>query len=510
MVRLSIIKCAVISSLTISILIAIIVLRTVLYFSIPSELELCENIKGHQPITNERKLVNRFVESIKFMTITKSPKNYDRVEILRFIEFLKGSFPSINSSKLVKLEMINELSMLFTIEGSDKSLKPYLLLSHMDVVPVESDKWDVSPFDGIVKDGYIYGRGTLDLKDVLMGILESLDFILENRFPIKRSFYIAIGHDEEGRGLDGAKQIAKHMLSKGIIDFEYILDEGPFIFDGVLPGIDRRVAMIGIAEKGLVNIKLTAKGRVGHSSVPPNETPIVTLSRAVSKLDAFSHPNLFGIGPERDIIEAMAPYSSFAYKILFANLWIFKPIVSKLLTSYPLMNSFIRTTTAVTMFNSGIKDNVLPGIASAIVNHRIHPLNSVADVLNFDRELINDEQISVEIFGIPIEPHPISPYDEQSFGFQTIKKSIRQVFPSVAIIPGLMMAATDTRWYLNFTQNIYRFSPGIVSMNDLSRIHGHNERISIDNYVKLVNFYHHIMISSNDESIVLPLKKDEL
>jgi carboxypeptidase PM20D1 len=148
------------------------------------------------------------------------------------------------------------------------------------------------------------------------------------------------------------------MRSKGISDLEFILDEGPFIYDRVLPGIQQPIAMIGVTEKGLVNIRLTANGRVGHSSTPPEETAIVTLSKAVSKLNAFSHPNLFGSGPEWDMIEAMAPYCSFIYKVLFSNLWFFGPIVSQLLTNHPLMNSFIRTTTAVTMFSSGVKVSI--------------------------------------------------------------------------------------------------------------------------------------------------------
>ena len=149
-------------------------------------------------------------------------------------------------------------------------------------------------------------------------------------------------------------------------------------------------------------------------------------------------------------------------------------------------------------------------MASATVNHRIYPLSSISEVLNYDRQLISDDRIDVQILGVPIEPHPISPYDETSFGYQTIKNSIRQVFPKVAIIPGVMQAATDTRWFLNFTQNIYRFSPGFVSLDDMSRIHGHNERISIENYIKLINFYHHIIITSNKQIIDINTKNDEL
>lgn len=185
--------------------------------------------------------------------------------------------------------------------------------------------------------------------------MESLEFILENKTPIERSFYIAIGHDEEGRGLDGAQQMARHMTAKGLNDVEFILDEGPFIFRNALPGVSRDVAMIGVAEKGLVNIRLSVQGVVGHSSVPPKETAIVKLARAVSKMNANCHPNQFGDGPERDMIQALAPYASLPYRMLYTNLWLFSPLVARLLEADKLMNSFIRTTTAVTIFTSGIK-----------------------------------------------------------------------------------------------------------------------------------------------------------
>ena len=149
-------------------------------------------------------------------------------------------------------------------------------------------------------------------------------------------------------------------------------------------------------------------------------------------------------------------------------------------------------------------------MAEATVNHRIYPLSKISEVVDFDRDLIDDHRIDVQVLGVPIEPHPISPYKQNSFGYQTLKKSIGQVFASVAIIPGVMQAATDTRWFLNFTQNIYRFSPAFVDMTDLNRIHGHNERISVDNYIKLINFYHHLIISSNEKTLDAKPIKDEL
>ncbi|XP_054161252.1 N-fatty-acyl-amino acid synthase/hydrolase PM20D1-like [Oppia nitens] len=513
MVKLTIATGAQLVTVAIGLLGLIIILRAVIFFPTPPDPVDCRQQSNHTSIDNtDGRLVNRFIRALRFRTITRAPQVYDSQEIKLFIEFLNKSFPAVHTSPSIGLTIINEHSLLYHIRGSDPSLKPYLLLAHMDVVPAEEDKWHSPPYDGTVRpDGYIYGRGTVDLKDVLMGILESLEFLAETRHQFRRSFYVAIGHDEEGRGLDGARQTASYLRNSGVTEFEYILDEGPFILERVIMGTSRSVAMIGVTEKGFVNVRLTANGKVGHSSVPPPETSIVALSRAVAKFTAYTHPNQFGRGPERQLIESIAPYATFAYKLLYANLWLFGPLVSRLMETDNTMNSFIRTSTAVTMFKSGVKDNILPGDASATVNHRIYPLSSVREVLEFDRQLIaDDDRIQVEILGVPIEPHPISPRNR--FGYQVIRESIREVFPQVVVIPGVMLAATDTRWFLNFTRNIYRFSPAIIPREDMDRFHGHDERISVDNYVKLVNFYHHIIIGSDDSSHrgFSSLAKDEL
>lgn len=185
--------------------------------------------------------------------------------------------------------------------------------------------------------------------------MEALEFLLESEAAIERSFFIAFGHDEEGRGLDGAREISKHMKQNNLDDVEFILDEGIYILDGKMPGISQRVAMIGVAEKGFLNIRLTVNGSVGHSSMPPPETAIVKMAKAVAKLNSHSHPNMFGKGPERDLIEALAPHSSLFYRMLYTNLWLFSPLVAKILEADNMMNGLIRTTTAVTIFHSGVK-----------------------------------------------------------------------------------------------------------------------------------------------------------
>lgn len=253
-----------------------------------------------------------------------------------------------------------------------------MLLAHLDVVPVQEEHWTRPPFGGVMENNEIYGRGALDLKSVLFGILEALEFALSEGQIFERGFYLAFGHDEEGRGLDGAAQIARIMKDRGLADLEFILDEGPYIFRDSLPGIKGDVAMIGVAEKGLAYIKLTAHGQVGHSSIPPPETAIVRLSKAVSKLNAYSHPNRFGDGPERDMVEALAPYSSLPYRLLFSNLWLFQPLVARLLENNRIMNSFIRTTSAVTMFKAGIK------VSTLLLSPFISLNDSPTDSLSFD------------------------------------------------------------------------------------------------------------------------------
>ncbi|KAH9425257.1 hypothetical protein DERP_013449 [Dermatophagoides pteronyssinus] len=480
--------------------------RAEIYFPYPNGLQICN--ETHEPIQGDN-LIERFAQAIRIKTITLDRGVYDREELLKFAQFLRKNFPTIYSSPLVTYETVNNYSLLYHVKGSDSSLKPYLLCSHMDVVPVELDKWDVDPFGGIIKDNNIYGRGTIDVKDTLMAIMESLEYLLKNNFQPQRSFYIAFGHDEEATGKDGAQEIAKTLHRKGIKEFEFLLDEGMFVFSDGFPGIKQPVALVGVAEKGFLSVILRSNGSVGHSSMPPHETSITTLAKALSKFTSDAHINYFGYGPERRMFEELARYASYPYKLFYSNLWLFGPIIAKIMSSKPGNNAFVRTTTAPTIINGGFKENVLPSEATAVINHRIHPMQTAMDVFEYDRQLINDERIELTIKGHFVEPHPISPYDQQSFGFETIRKSIQQVFANTVVIPAIMVASTDTRWYLPFTKSVYRFSPAFLTQETTKLFHGHNERITIDNYLKVVNFYHHIMINS-DRKHLDPIKvKDE-
>ena len=209
-------------------------------------------------------------------------------------------------------------SLLIDVTGSDKDLKPYLLCSHMDVVPVELDKWEVDPWSGIVKDGYIYGRGTIDVKNTLMAIMESLEYLIAQNTTFQRRMFIAFGHDEEALGVDGAQNLAaeiKNRLPKDG-DLEYLLDEGTMLFENAFPGVNELVALVAVSEKGYATMKMTAKGQVGHSSIPPKETSINTLAEAITRFNSQTFPNMWGEGPEQEMISVFARLVRFFLKPL--------------------------------------------------------------------------------------------------------------------------------------------------------------------------------------------------
>ncbi|RWS22276.1 putative carboxypeptidase PM20D1-like protein, partial [Leptotrombidium deliense] len=480
----------------ISILLSICVFRALVYFGAPKDAELCTDSEQHSAIKASDALYKRFADAIRFKTITKAQRDYDTNELLSYHAFLEKSFPVIHSSPLVKKQIINKYSLLYLVKGNDTSLRPYMLCSHLDVVPVEREKWIVDPFSGTIKDGYLYGRGTMDVKQTLMAAMESLEFLLSKGFKPKRSFFLAFGHDEEGNGVDGAAEMSK-VLQKSLngVELEFLLDEGSPILNGSIKGVDQLVAMVSVTEKGYVTIKLEVNGSPGHSSLAPRETAIVTLANALTKFHSKAFPSFLGYGVEKDMLESVAPYASFPYKLVLSNLWLFGQLVSYVLSLNPVSNSFIRTSTAVTMVNGGIKPNVLPSSAYAIINHRIHPSQSVREVISFVKKLINDDRIAISLHEGAFEPHPVSPFTDDSFGYQVIKRSIRETFPKTAVVPGILVASTDTKWYLSLTKSVYRFCPTILRPNEFQMYHGHNERISLKNYLQTVNFYHHLMLN---------------
>ena len=438
------------------------------------------------PLTlNEARVVEHLRQALRIETISRENPARTPGEAFRaFHAFLTKAFPKVHAS--LKRETVSEHSLLYTWPGTDDRAKPILLLAHMDVVPVAApEAWTHPPFSGALADGFIWGRGALDDKSSVLGILEAVEALLAARFRPGPTIYLAFGHDEEVSGQHGAVKIAALLKSRGV-RASVCLDEGLAIVDGVVPGISKPVALIGIAEKGYLSVTLTARGQGGHSSQPPRQTALGILGSAVAKLESHPLPGRLG-GPVRQMFDVLGPEMTFGMRMALANLWLFGGLVERELAASPTTDAALRTTTAVTMMNGGTKDNVLPASGRAVVNFRIMPGETIDSVMKYVRDTIGDERVEVAVLGAASEPSPVSAVD--SAGYVTLNKTIRQVYKGVLVAPALDLGATDSRHYVDVADDVYRFAPLWMTEGDLARIHGANERIGKDDYLRCVQFF---------------------
>ena len=449
-----------------------------------------------QPIAVDRDLAaRRLSRAIQFKTVSLQAMDDSRsVEFSRLHAFIESSFPQVHQH-LTK-EVIGDYSLLYTWPGKNKRLKPLLLMAHMDVVPVDpstESSWHHPPFSGYVADGFIWGRGTLDDKASVLGILEAVENLLSSGFEPERSVYLAFGHDEEIGGERGAAKIAELLHARGV-ELEYVLDEGLNIFRGMVPGLKKPVALVGVAEKGYLSLELTVETAGGHSSTPPAHTAIGLLSRALERLESTPFPARL-TGATRQMAEFLGPEMPWGKKLAMANLWLFEPFVSKRLAATPFTNATIRTTMAPTMFNAGVKENVLPSRATAVVNLRILPGDTVAGVTEHIGRTINDPRVKISVLPVRVEPSEVS--DTESPSFRSIPRSLREAAQEALVAPALLVAATDARHYRGLSRNIFRFLPVALGINDINRYHGIDERITIDDYERCIRFYARLMINSS-------------
>lgn len=369
---------------------------------------------------------------------------------------------------------------------------PILLMAHMDVVPAGDGNWTYPPFSGTITDTEIWGRGAIDDKQMMLGNLVAISHLMSSGFKPNRDIYVTFGFDEEISGFEGACAVSNYLLSQKL-KFEFIHDEGMPVLDSVVPGVSQPAAPVGLAEKGSLDLEVTLAGSAGHSSIPPSSTIVGLLSRGVADLEANPMPaRLENIS--RLLLERLAPdMDSAVMKTIFSNLWLFKPIVQKILESKASTNAIVRTTTAVTIIRGGNKRNVLPSSARVHINFRISPLDSVQSVLDHVKQVFLkvDPRFTFEVLD-SLEPAPISNPDSQTF--KDFASAIRSTFPSVLVTPGIMVGNTDTRHFWALSDNIYRFAPNILTQEGVDTLHNVNERISKKNLDYVINFYHQLLL----------------
>jgi carboxypeptidase PM20D1 len=436
-------------------------------------------------------LLRRLSQALRFRTVsTSNPAQAATEEFERLHDFLSQTFPQV-STKLKK-EAIGGHSLLYLWRGEASALKPILLMAHLDVVAATDETWRHPPFAGTIADGYVWGRGAMDDKASVMAILEAVEHLLRDGFVPKRTVYLAFGHDEEVGGNRGAARIAEHLRARAV-ELDFVLDEGLNVVDGIIPGVASPVALIGIAEKGYLSLRLTAEAPGGHSSIPPVETAIGIISRALHRLETTPFRSRLN-GPTRQMLEFLGPEMDWANRLALANLWLFEPLIKKQMARSPLTHAAIRTTLAPTLFHAGATENVLPTAADAVVNLRLLPGDTIAAAIAQVRSVVNEPRIKITPLPLRMEPSRVS--DIASPSFELIQRTVRQTIPGALVAPALLVAATDSRHYAGLTKNIFRFLPISVGPEDTKRYHGIDERISARDYERLVRFYAQLIRNS--------------
>jgi len=427
----------------------------------------------------------RLSGSIQFKTVFNEDKSkVDYETFAKQQEYLAKTFPLVNST--LDKKVINDYGLLYTWKGSDPTKKPILLLAHQDVVPAADEGWKYPPFSGTIADGYIWGRGTLDDKCTLLSMLEALEYLIQDGFQPSRTIYLASGFDEEITGMEGAGKIAQYLKDNGK-DFEMITDEGFLLISGAVPGIKAPVALIGTAEKGYLNLELAAESQGGHSSMPPRQTTAGIVAAAVDKLEKNPFPAKLTGGPAGQMFEYLGPEMSTLYKTVFANTWLLDGVIQGILSASPSTDATLRTTTAPTMLQGSDRENVLPKRSWAVVNFRLFPGETIESVKQRVIKVIDDPRVTVKVYGEGNEASPVSGTDTNAF--KTFSQTIRDVFPEAVIAPGMTNSASDATRYIGLSPNILRFLPQRFTDEDLVLLHGTNERISVDNYGEMIDFY---------------------
>jgi carboxypeptidase PM20D1 len=434
---------------------------------------------------DENAAAQHLAGAIRFATVSDSPdKGAGAFEGL--IDYLDRNYPAVHSG--LRREPIGLHSLLYTWQGSEPALPGIMFLAHMDVVPVDSgseSSWTHGPYSGDVADGFIWGRGTLDMKAPVLGLLESVEQLLREGKQPRRTIYLAFGGDEEVGGDHGAGAIAALLRSRGI-RVAYSLDEGGYVVHGVVPGVSSPVALIGISEKGYLTLRLSTSAAGGHSSMPSRDEAIARLSRAIQRLEERQMPASLG-GAVSPMLDALAPVVPYWQRVAFANRWLFAPLLRNVLESAPATNALVRTTVAPTVIRGGIKDNILPQSAEAMVNFRIRPGDTIASVIAHVRAVIDDQAVAIATIGASNDPLPLSSID--SDGYRALRAAAETIYPDAVVVPTLVVAGTDTHHYAAITFNSYRFEPVRLEASDLDRIHGNNERIAVRDFADMIRFY---------------------
>ena len=405
----------------------------------------------------------------------------DEAEFQKLISLLPKLYPSVMET--CEFQQLPDRALLLRWPGKSPG-DPSVMMAHYDVVPVNEEAWDKPPFEAILEDGVLWGRGTLDTKVTFNGILSAANHLIARGFRPERDVYFAFSGGEEVNGL-GAPNIVAWFREQGIRP-ALVVDEGGAVVENVFPGVKVPCGLIGIAEKGMMNAQFRARSQGGHASAPKPHTPVGVLSAACKRVE--DHPFKAHIqGPAAQMFDTLGRYSTPLYRVIFANLWCFGWLLDLLAKkSGGEMNALLRTTVAFTQMQGSSARNVIPPEASMVANMRLNPSDSVASALDYLKKTVAND--AVEITALEsFEPSPVS--ETGCAAWDKVAASVAETWRGCVVAPYLMVQCSDSRHYGSISNHVYRFSAMDLTAEERATIHGNNERIRVETAAKAVEFY---------------------
>ncbi|GAA1993698.1 M20/M25/M40 family metallo-hydrolase [Microbacterium pumilum] len=438
--------------------------------------------------------VERFRELLRIPTVSHTDES--AVDWSRFDEFraaIERLYPAMHER--LGFDVVDGHSLLYRWPGSVPG-EPLVLMAHIDVVPVVDDEWRHPPFAAeIVGDGpdaAIHARGAIDDKGSLVAILEAVDALVTGDFTPERDVYLAFGHNEETAG-GGAQAIAALLAERGIRP-ALVLDEGGAVVEGAIPGVAVPTAMVGVAERGVMTLVMSAHEGGGHASTPSAFPATARLARAIHRLHRHPFPVRLS-PPVRAMLATVAPRAPQPLRTVFQSLRLTGPLVARVLARLgPETNAIVRTTAVATELSGAPGENVLATTARAAVNIRLLTGDSIAGAVEHVRRIIADPAVQLEVRHAS-EPSPVSPWKGEAWR-RLATAVTTSLGADVVTTPYLQLGASDSRWFTTVSEHVYRFTPFHLTRSERDALHAHDERIRVDVWLRGIEFYRALIASS--------------